>query len=205
MLADHFNERVQKPTSVGSPTCSLIRRAVMLMVLMGLVIGVNRGWGAETSLAEYRVKSLFLFNFATYVDWPANAFATASAPFVIGLIGDEKFAAVLAQTVEGKTVSGRRIVMQPIETEDDFGKCHILFIDEPDQKRLGEILDKVKTLPVLTVGETDRFMERGGVINLVKRQGKVRLDINLDAARQAQLAISVRLLSVADVVKGKAN
>jgi hypothetical protein len=180
-------------------------KAMTVMALFGFVLGSNRGFGGETSLAEYRVKSLFLFNFATYADWPTNAFATAGAPFAIGLIGDDKFAAELAKTVAGKTVSGRRIVMQPIEKDDDLGKCHILFIAESDQKRLGEILDKIKTLPVLTVGESDQFLERGGVINFVKREGKVRLEINLDAARQARLAISVRLMGVADAVKGKAN
>jgi hypothetical protein len=39
----------------------------------------------------------------------------------------------------------------------------------------------------------------------VIKGGKVRLEINLDAARQAKLEISSKLLGVADVVKGKTN
>ena len=66
-------------------------------------------------------------------------------------------------------------------------------------------MGKIKTRPVLTVGETDQFMEQGGVINFVKKEGKVRLEINLDAARQAKLEISSKLLNVADVVKGKSK
>jgi hypothetical protein len=205
MLVTISIQRVRTQHGILPWADGLMAKVIAVMALLGFVLGSSRGFGAETSLAEYRIKSLFLFNFATYVDWPTNAFAADSAPFAIGLIGDDKFAAVLAKTVEGKTVSGRRIVIQPIEKEDDLGKCHILFLAEPDQKRLGEMLDKIKALPVLTVGESNQFLDRGGVINFVKREGKVRLEINLDASRQAKLAVSVRLLGVADVVKGKAN
>jgi hypothetical protein len=55
---------------------------------------------------------------------------------------------------------------------------------------------------VLTVGETELFTARGGAINFVMKDGKVRLEINLAAAQQANLQISSKLLSVADVVKG---
>ncbi len=175
------------------------------MTLLGFMAGSNRGWTGEAPLTEIHVKALFLLNFAKYVDWPPHAFATADDSVAIGLIGEEKLGAELARTVEGKTVAGRRIAIQPIEKDDDLAKCHILFIAGSDRRRLGEILEKIKGLPVLTVGEADQFMEQGGVINFVKREGKVRLEINLAASRQARLGLSARLLSVADVVKGKTN
>jgi hypothetical protein len=144
-------------------------------------------------------------NFTKYVDWPSVSFAGTNTPIIIGLCGGDKFGDALKKAVEGKTVSGRRIIIQPIEKDDDSGKCHILFISDSDKKHLSVILDKIKALPVLTVGETDQFMEQGGVINFVKKEGKIRLAINLDAARQAKLEISSKLLNVADVVKGKSN
>jgi len=205
MLAGYPDKSVQTRTCIVSQARRLLMKAMALMALMGLMLGSNRGFGGEISAAEYRIKSLFLLNFAKYVDWPANAFAAASAPIAIGLIGEDQFAAELAKTVEGKIVTGRRIVIQPIETDDDLRKCHILFIAGSDRNRQGEILAKIKVLPVLSVGETDQFLDRGGVINFVKREGKVRLEINLDASRQANLVISAKLLSVADVVKGKTN
>jgi hypothetical protein len=58
---------------------------------------------------------------------------------------------------------------------------------------------------VLTVGESDQFIEEGGVINFMKKAGKIRLEINLDASLKAKLEISSKLLSVADVVKGHAD
>ncbi|MEY2428936.1 MAG: hypothetical protein QOJ40_1821 [Verrucomicrobiota bacterium] len=183
--------------------CCSIGRAVVLLTLFGLLAGSNRGFGGETSLNEYQVKSLFLLHFAKYVDWPADAFEAANAPIVIGVVGEGKFGGELAKTVEGKNVDGRPILIRQIQTPEELDKCHILFIRASEKMGLAEILGRLKTRPVLTVGEADHFLEQGGVINFVKKEGKVRLEINLDAARQANLQISSKLLNVADVVKGK--
>ena len=136
------------------------------------------------------------------MDWPTNAFAETNSPIVIGLYGEDKFGDALTNAVAGRTISGRPIVIQPIEKNDDPGKCQVLFISDSEKNHLGEILDKIKALPVLTVGESDQFLEQGGMINFVKKEGKIRLEINLEAARRAKLEISSKLLGVADVVKG---
>jgi hypothetical protein len=70
---------------------------------------------------------------------------------------------------------------------------------------MGRILDKASALPILTVGEDAAFAQNGGIINFVLKNGNVRLEIDLTAAKRAGLTIRSRLLAVADVVKGKAN
>lgn len=57
-------------------------------------------------------------------------------------------------------------------------------------------------VPVLVVGEGEGFVGSGGMIGLVKREGKVRIQVGLEAARRAGLQISSRLLSVAESVRG---
>src|SRR6266481_1548151 len=86
-----------------APYRLLIAKAIVLMALIGLLAESTRGLGAETSISESQVKSIFLLNFAKYVDWPSNAFATANAPIMIGVLGgsaEDKFARELARTVE---------------------------------------------------------------------------------------------------------
>ena len=180
-----------------------IGQTILWVVLSVVSTEPLRSYAAENLLTEYQVKSLFLMNFVKYVDWPPGSFVAGDAPIVIGLYGEDKFGDELRTVVEGRTISGRRITIQPIQLEEDLGKCHILFVSDSEKNRLAEILAPVKTLPVLTVGETDRFLEQGGVINFVKKEGKIRLEINLTAAVEAKLEISSKLLRVADVVKGK--
>ena len=44
------------------------------------------------------------------------------------------------------------------------------------------------------------FLEFGGVINLIKRANKIRFEINLTAAKQAQLKLDLKLLKLASSV-----
>jgi hypothetical protein len=50
---------------------------------------------------------------------------------------------------------------------------------------------------VLTVGETDAFLERGGVIAFAMEGGKLRFSINAAAADRAGLKLSSQLLKLA--------
>lgn len=151
----------------------------------------------------YQVKALFLLNFTKYVDWPAIAFAGSNTPITIGVYGESKLNEALKDIVAGKKVSGRTVVIKKIEGSDDFSQCHILFISDSESSRMREILDKASALPILTVGEDAAFAQNDGIINFVLKNGNVRLEIDLTVTKKSGLAISSRLLAVADVVKGK--
>ncbi len=174
-----------------------------LVLALSWSIGFTTIGRAQNSLSESQVKALFLFNFAKYVEWPAEAFSGPNAPITIGVVGASPCAQHLQKAVEGKVVSGRPLLIRQIEKPEDRGQCHILFISDSEKRHVGEILDQVKDLPILTVGESDQFAQAGGVIGFVKKEGKVRLAIDLKAARHAKLEISSKLLSVADTVTGK--
>jgi hypothetical protein len=158
--------------------------------------------GAPT-LSEYQIKALFLFNFAKYVDWPTNAFGDSSAPIVIGLVGDDSFGDDVNRVVGGKTINNRPVVFKRVAGEQEFRTCQILFVSASEKDRLPPILEAVKDSAVLTVGETDGFLALKGMINFAKKENKIRLEINLIPAQEANLKLSSKLLSVADVVLGK--
>jgi hypothetical protein len=205
MQAENLDERVQTRTGLFPQVQRLLVKMVWLVVLLGLLMDANPGSGAEASFTEYQVKAAFLYNFTKYVEWPAHAFAGASSPISIGVMGEGILGEELKKAVEAKIVNGRPILVRRIQTPEDSDNVHLLFIGTSEKSRLAEILGRIKTKPVLTVGETDQFLEQGGVINFVKKEGRIRLEINLDAARQAKLQISSKLLSVADTVKGKSK
>lgn len=159
--------------------------------------------GAPPTLSENQVKALFLLNFAKYVEWPSNAFASPDSPMTIGVVGDNDISEDLRHVMSGKTFGRHPIVFRRVQRAEDCAKCHILFIRASEKPRLGEILQKVRNSPVLSVGESEQFVKQGGIINFMKKDGKVRLEIELGAARQSNLQISSKLLNVADVVHGK--
>jgi hypothetical protein len=176
---------------------------VAAIVLGGLAMIAGDDAVGAPVLSEYQVKALFLFNFAKYVDWPTNAFGDDNAPIVIGLVGDDAFGDDINRVVSGKTINNRPVVFKHVSGEQEYRTCHILFVSASERDHLQTILDAVKDTAVLTVGETDGFLALNGMINFAKKENKIRLEINLLPAQQANLKLSSKLLSVADVVLGK--
>ena len=56
-------------------------------------------------------------------------------------------------------------------------------------------------VPVLTVGESTQFLDLGGIINFVFQDTQLRFEINQDAAEQAKLVISSKLMRLAKSVR----
>ena len=150
---------------------------------------------------EYQVKAAFLYNFAKFVHWPERAFASPTAPVEICVFGRDPFGSSLEQTVAGKEFAGRKFHVRDIADPHDACKCHIVFVSAAEKKRFAVLFEAVQTSSVLTVGETPGFTAQGGVVNFRLENGAVHFEVNLEAARQKDLEISSKLLSLATVVK----
>jgi len=153
-----------------------------------------------TRPSEYQVKAAFLYNFAKFVEWPAEAFADTSAPIILGVLGQDPFGVVLEQTIQGKTVRGRTLVIRRFERIQDVEVCHVLFVSSSEEKHLARILEGLKGSGVLTVSEMEQFARNGGIIQFIMQENKVRFEINVDAAERAGLKISSKLLKLSRVV-----
>lgn len=175
----------------------------MLAAMLVWLALAARVFSADTPITESQVKALCLFNFAKYVTWPTEAFCETNAPLRIGVIAQSKLAADLAGAARGKSINGHPVEVLEPQTEAEWAQCQVLFIGASEKEHLEEIFSKVKKLPVLTVGESEAFAEAGGVIKFIKKENKVRFEVNLNASREAGLQISSKLLSLADVVRGK--
>jgi hypothetical protein len=181
----------------------LLRPFLALASLLAFLPGADSALGQEPSPSKYQVEAVFLFNFAKFVEWPVAAFPAANAPIIIGVMGTDPFGDSLPHIIEGKMVNGRPFLIKHLAADSPVGNCHILFVSHSEASRMSAILGQAGALPVLTVGEDDSFARNGGIINFVLKNDKVRLEIDLAAARKAGVAISSKLLAVADVVKGK--
>ncbi len=150
--------------------------------------------------SEYQVKAVFLFNFTQFVEWPPGTFATPEAPFVIGILGSDPFGRQLDEVVRGETVNRRPLVVQRYGSVADVSNCNILFISRAESGSLKQILAALKGRSILTVGDGDDDGQRGIMIRLVTRSNRIRLRIDVDAAKAGNLQISSKLLRPAEIV-----
>jgi hypothetical protein len=173
--------------------------SLIWVIAAALVFPSGRDLPALTSNPrEYQLKAGFLYNFAHFIEWPANAFPGPDSPIVIGVLGSDPFASDLDAIAQGEKVNNHPLVVQRYQQVDEVKACHILFVSQSEAKRLDRIFMSLKNRSVLTVGDTDDFARRGGVIRFVTKNNKIRFTINLEAARAANLTISSKLLRVAE-------
>jgi hypothetical protein len=150
---------------------------------------------------EYQVKAAYMYNFAKFVEWPALTFESPTQPIVFCVLGQTPLSQALQDAISGKVIDQRPLVFRQFNDCKQAGKCHILFVSTTDVRQLRHILDEIKTFHALTVGEAENFAHEGGIVRFVLESGRVRLEFNLDAAEEAKLLISSKLLSLGRTVR----
>jgi len=175
----------------------------------------GRRWGSVALLAvgfvgahpvaaqvsrEYDLKAVFLYNLASFVEWPETAFGGPEAPFVIGVVGDDPFGSVLEEIVTGEYVGKHPFAIRRYRRASEIDGCHVLFISSSETRRVGGILARLRGRPVLTVGDMPGFVEVGGMIGFTTEREQLQLQVNPAAVQAAELNVSSKLLEVARVV-----
>ncbi len=183
---------------ISKGSCLIAMVAVCIMASIAL-----NAYAKPPSPSEYQLKAVFLYNFVRFgfIEWPAESFADADAPIIIGILGKDPFGATINRIIKGKTIKGRKLVIKRFKKIEDVKTCHILFISSSEEKHLVKIVKHLKNSSVLTVGEVKQFAQRGGIINFVIKEKKLHLEINVDAAERAKLKISSKLLELAEIVR----
>jgi hypothetical protein len=178
----------------------VVRRIVVLAAVIGIAAGASAQNLSAGDQSEHLIKAGYVYNFAKLVEWP-SAVARTEKPIVIGVLGNDAFAAVLARVVDGKKIDDRSLVVKQLKNKEfkDCG-CQILFVSAGESARADEIIQVQSAGSVLTIAEAPDFAKRGGVIALTMEDSRVRFLVNVDAATQAGLTISSRLLALATIV-----
>jgi len=142
---------------------------------------------------EYQVKAAFLFNFAKFVEWPANAFSDTTTPFVIGVLGHDPFGPYLDDIVRGERINNRSLTVQRYRHAGEIKQCQVLFISRSESDHIDQIISSLKYRKILVV--TDADGGNGGVIiRFVNEGNRIRFKIDVEAAKAANLVISSKLL-----------
>jgi hypothetical protein len=173
-----------------------------LACLVGAMVLASPTRAAQ--VGEYDLKAVFLYNFAQFVDWPPDAFLTPDAPFVIGVVGPDPFGDALEEIVRDEYVKGHRFAVERYRSADEIGSCHILFVPFRAGAEIAAVLPHLAARHVLTVGESEDIVKRGVAVGFRMENQRVRIRINLGAARAANLTISSKLLRAAEVVEDAA-
>lgn len=167
---------------------------MLLFVLLPLICSATHAYADNVEL-EYRVKSAFLYNFTKFIEWPVSE--TTRSDFVMCVAGNSQFYDKLIETVGNKKNNSSPIRFSFIQHPSEARNCELVFLGFADRERLGDWLDSMSGVAVLTVSDEQDFIDFGGMIQFVIVDGKIRFDINQSAANSLRIKMSSKLLGLA--------
>ena len=182
----------------------------------------------EVANLEYQVKAVFLYNFMKFIEWPDTSSsggadeAAKKEPIVLAVLGEDLFGRHLndlaKQTIKDRPIRVIRIEgfeqykkARPKATLEEYFReqqktiesCRLLFVSRSEEKWMNEILAFTEKMRIITVSDMADFALKGGLIEFVIEENKIRFDINILSAKQKGLKVSSQLLQLARKVHEK--
>ena len=178
------------------------RGVTRFVFIAAVLLLVGRPAAAQAvRAAASQVEAVFLFNFAQFVEWPADVRSDGSSgSLAFCVFGDEPLFSALTQSLAGKTINGRALVALQADGPQRAQRCDIAFIGVTEKKRMDEVLDAFAGAGVLSISDLDQFARHGGMIELTRKTDKIRFVVNIDAVTRNGLRISSKLLQLAEVL-----
>jgi hypothetical protein len=195
-----------------------IRAFAVAVVILGVhaLPWVSSACAQSTFTHEYRIKAAFLYEFANFIDgWKfqqKESDEKANSPVFLGVIGDDPFKDAF-KPLKAKKIRGRKVVIKyfkglshlnsegkKVKLHPDIKtikKCDLIFVCSSEKQYIGDILGPIRNQRILTVGDTQGFLEKGIIVNFIIEKRKVRFEINTAGAYRAKLKIRSKLLRLA--------
>lgn len=167
---------------------------------------------------ERKIKAAFLYNFINFVQWPEEVSVDDGEPFVIGVVGETTMNREFLNLAK-KKIKNKKIVVRQYENFCESAKklknskskekwkqgvqllkkCRVVFISNCESLSSEDralILKELEGSPILIVGESEDFLESGGIINFLTDE-KISFEINFNSAKQNGIQIRSKLLKLA--------
>ncbi|MFZ5503903.1 MAG: YfiR family protein [Pseudomonadota bacterium] len=150
---------------------------------------------AQPHLPEEQLKAAFVFNFAKYIEWPAEEGSLAQ--IVACVSGDASAIGDALGAFHGRAVAGRTFHVRRHVQPEELDRCHIAVLSDSSDRGVVAALKHVPAQAVLTVSDADGFVDGGGMIGIVRNGDRLQFDINQAALQRANLKASSQLLKLA--------
>lgn len=169
-----------------------------LLLCVSMVLYMAGALASPQRFDQYSVLSALTLNFARFTQWPEQAFSGQSQPLQVCLVGDNVVQQAF-EAIHDKNIADRSIEVVNTNRLRNLHECHIIFISELPKNILMQVFLSVKSLPILTIGQSEEFVESGGMVGMINVDGKIKLYINLPVVRASGLMISSNLLRLSRI------
>jgi hypothetical protein len=176
--------------------------AALLAISVGVfLLLATPGSARSMKLNAQVVKAGMIGKIAEFVRWPAAAgLDNPDRPFEFVILGSTPLEPHLISYYRQVRIAGHRVFLRRAHDLADVGEPHLLFVAGSLDDDLERVIGRLKTTPVLTVGDTEGFADRGVAVNLYLADDQVRIEISRRALQRHKLEASYHLLNLARLV-----
>ncbi|UXI00188.1 YfiR family protein [Photobacterium sp. TY1-4] len=140
--------------------------------------------------SKARIKALYIYYFANFVRWPEQRHPNRFCTY-----GSDPVTATLHQLVERKNQPNKQFNIQTLDDLNSLStQCDILYLTA---ERLAYLPVVPQIRGILTVSDSDVFLQKGGMIELRTYQHRIKPAIALEHVNRSELTISAHLLRIA--------
>ena len=145
----------------------------------------------------YNYYQIFMYNFAKYIQWPADK---QNGDFIIGVVGDSPITEYLTKMATQKKVGDQSIKVEVYPSASQIKPCHMLFIPEGQSGNFSALKSKLGNQPTLIITEKEGLGKQGSNINFIVVDGKLRFELNKTETEKSNLKISSDLTKLAILI-----
>jgi len=140
-----------------------------------------------------RFKSLFVYNFAKNIEWPANY---KNGDFVITVLGNSTLYDELQQNVKGKRIGNQTIQVTHAANISSIGKCNMLYITFQQSNLIEAAEKQLSGTPTVIITEKNGMIRLGADINIIQSDGKLQFEIDPKRLENKKIIASKTLLNL---------
>lgn len=142
-------------------------------------------------------QAAFIFNFALFINWPAEYQA---GDFDIAVLGNSDIINELETMTTDKKIGAQSIKVRKLSHLKDLGKPNIIFVPDDQLFRLKELLKLTDPMATLVVTESEGAGQKGSTINFVFVANKLKFEINPTLAEKKGMKLPDKLIKLGVVV-----
>jgi hypothetical protein len=170
-----------------------------LFVGLLVVIQVAHGSSSENSDREARLRAAFVYNFASFTEWPDSE---RQEKFRIGIWKNITANEAAQDELTGKSIKGRSIEVISLNPNVSTAGIKLIIIDSDEgEASLRKFLSGVGMSGTLTVSRFESHCALGVIVCFQKEADKLRFKINKTALDKSGLKMSSQLLKLARIVE----
>lgn len=160
------------------------------------LVALLAGFAAAAADPEDELKAATVLTFVRHTVWLQGA---PTGPITIGVLGRPSMIRTLQRTLDGKTANNRAIHIVDARASAELTSCQVLYVATDNNNEVRQTLAVVRAWHPLTIGETGRFLEEGGAVNLLLVDGHMSFEVSVEALDRAGVSISSTLLRYGQV------